>query len=329
MKKIFAFLIFLLIYACSGVKKSPMDSTHSFSLLYYDVENLYDTINNSGVLDNPFTPDGALSWNTSKYKKKIAGISNVLDSIHKFNPTTNGIVILQEVENIEVARNLQRESIALHANHLQAVYPPAQQNLNCVVFLNNQLFHIKDLNYFTIDKSLESISLFSIKISTPKDSLRLLIVQEERIPGKQTILLEGYPSLHHVLAYIDGNFDRREKILLTGRFNPGHSKEEVISSANQTFQNLLHLAANNGKGTIHKNGQWMLSDQIWANQSLSNAKDGIRLSKKNGDIYSAEFMLKENPKADATIPFPTFGGPNYFGGISNHLPVIIELETSN
>ncbi len=329
MKRILAFLIFLLIYACSGVKKSPMDSTQSFSLLYYDVENLYDTIHNSGILDKPFTPDGALAWNTSKYKKKIADISNVLDSIYKSNPTTNGIVILQEVENIEVARDLQRESMALHSNDLQAVYPPARQNSNYVVFLKNELFNSIDTSSFTIDKSYESISLLSFKLGTPKDSLRLLIVQEARIAGKQNILLEDYPNLDLILTFIERNFDRSEKILLTGRFNPEHSKEEVIRSGKQTFQNLLYLAAKRGKGTIHRNGQWMLSDQIWANQSLSDAKDGIRLSKKAGGIYSAEFMLKDNPKADAAIPFPTYGGNNYFGGISNHLPVIIELEKSN
>jgi len=327
-KKILVLFIIPLLLSCSAIKKPPIDSRYEFSIVYYDVENMKDTINNSGIDDEAFTPHGELAWNTTKYERKVTDIATVLDSINQAFPSTKGIFILREVENIEVARELMRKSAILHSNNqFQPVYYPSGQNANCVIFYNSRLFHTVKTNSFVIDNS--NALLLSFKVYTPEDSLRVLIIEEDIKSSQQNIILEDYPDLNLVLRYISLKFNKNEKIVLAGRFNPAYSLQEVRTIEGHNYQNPLYWAATKGQGTIHQNGKWLLTDQFWANQALSNAKKGIHLSYKSGKTYQAEFLLKENPKADAAIPFPTYGGPNYFGGISNHLPVIIELETSN
>ena len=41
-----------------------------YSVMFYNLENLFDTINNNGVYDLEFSPHGARQWNGQKYWQK-------------------------------------------------------------------------------------------------------------------------------------------------------------------------------------------------------------------------------------------------------------------
>lgn len=40
-----------------------------YKVVFYNLENFFDTINDPEVLDDEFTPDGPKKWNTAKYNK--------------------------------------------------------------------------------------------------------------------------------------------------------------------------------------------------------------------------------------------------------------------
>ena len=41
-----------------------------YGVMFYNLENLFDTINNNGVYDKEFSPEGARQWNGTKYWQK-------------------------------------------------------------------------------------------------------------------------------------------------------------------------------------------------------------------------------------------------------------------
>jgi hypothetical protein len=43
---------------------------HGRSIVFYNVENLFDTINQPDVIDEDFLPTGKLKWNTKRYQLK-------------------------------------------------------------------------------------------------------------------------------------------------------------------------------------------------------------------------------------------------------------------
>ena len=45
----------------------------------------------------------------------------------------------------------------------------------------------------------------------------------------------------------------------------------------------------------------------------------------SANIFKEDFMLYEDKKYGAR-PNRTYGGPRYFGGYSDHLPVFVELK---
>jgi hypothetical protein len=53
------------------------------TVAFYNVENLYDTINDKNRLDDDFTFQGSRSWNSTRYKNKLIRIAKAISSIGK------------------------------------------------------------------------------------------------------------------------------------------------------------------------------------------------------------------------------------------------------
>jgi Endonuclease/Exonuclease/phosphatase family len=48
---------------------------------FYNLENLFDTINNPNINDEDFLPEGRLVWNTEKYVSKQANMARVIGQL--------------------------------------------------------------------------------------------------------------------------------------------------------------------------------------------------------------------------------------------------------
>ncbi|VAW29150.1 hypothetical protein MNBD_BACTEROID07-96, partial [hydrothermal vent metagenome] len=67
-KYIFGTLVFIafLAYLVSSCKKDEMKP---FSVAFYNVENLFDTIDNPQTSDNNYLPTSKIPWNTKRYER--------------------------------------------------------------------------------------------------------------------------------------------------------------------------------------------------------------------------------------------------------------------
>ena len=75
------------------------------SIAFYNVENLFDTINSPDVNDESYTPQSELPWNTKRYTHKLDQLSKVINAMDTVNAYP--IVIgLCEIENESVLKDL-------------------------------------------------------------------------------------------------------------------------------------------------------------------------------------------------------------------------------
>ena len=63
MKKLLIPSIFFVLLISFSFAQKP------YKVVFYNLENFFDTINDPEVLDDEFTPDGPKKWNTAKYNK--------------------------------------------------------------------------------------------------------------------------------------------------------------------------------------------------------------------------------------------------------------------
>ena len=75
MKKLFVPSIFFVLLISFSFAQKP------YKVVFYNIENFFDTINDPEVLDDEFTPEGPKKWNTAKYNKKLRNIERVLFDI--------------------------------------------------------------------------------------------------------------------------------------------------------------------------------------------------------------------------------------------------------
>src|SRR5690606_37978245 len=77
------------------------------TIAFYNVENLFDTINDPKTFDDDRTPLGKDHWNSERYHQKIDHISKVISEIgSKTTQNSPDIIGLSEIENQQVLEDL-------------------------------------------------------------------------------------------------------------------------------------------------------------------------------------------------------------------------------
>ena len=82
-----------------------------YGVMFYNLENLFDTINNNGQYDKEFSPQGARQWNGTKYWQKQHNMAYAISQMEVNGSPANGPVIIgvSEIENITVLEDLVRQ----------------------------------------------------------------------------------------------------------------------------------------------------------------------------------------------------------------------------
>nr|MDA3822383.1 endonuclease [Bacteroidales bacterium] len=124
------------------------------------------------------------------------------------------------------------------------------------------------------------------------------------------------------------------RIIIMGDFNDeptNRSLTDILHAGNKRKNNWitdtynLFYDINNLDlgGSYCYQGNWEMYDQIIVSYSLLNQDSDLSTTYDGGHILKEEWMLYYDEKNDEKIPNRTYGGNNYFGGISDHLPLYV------
>jgi hypothetical protein len=81
-----------------------------------------------------------------------------------------------------------------------------------------------------------------------------------------------------------------------------------------------------GEGSYNYRGKWNMLDHIIVSRSVISSPRGLHCDFESGRILKEDFMLYLNEENQQYIPNRTYGGPEYYGGISDHFPVYVNLS---
>ncbi|MDE6866708.1 MAG: hypothetical protein K2J23_04860, partial [Muribaculaceae bacterium] len=89
------------IHAQKQPAQEDTKKVSNFAVAFYNLENLFDTINNNGKYDLEFSPEGKNRWDGHKYRNKLKNLSYAISKM--VTPTTPmgpAIIGVSEIENI-------------------------------------------------------------------------------------------------------------------------------------------------------------------------------------------------------------------------------------
>ncbi|BAX81262.1 endonuclease/exonuclease/phosphatase family protein [Labilibaculum antarcticum] len=334
-KLLFFLMVALIAFSCSQEKKE-------YTIAFYNVENLFDTINDPDTRDDDFTPEGKLEYTAERYQKKLTNLSSVLSSINK--NSFPAIIGLCEIENRSVLDALIGQDKLKDAEYgIAHTDSPDARGIDCALLYKKNEF--KYLNHNTIGIHFPNEPNFKTRdilyvqgILGAADTLNIFVNHwPSRIGGMEKSEKNRVFVAEQLKLAVNKLQEKnpKAKIIIMGDFNDepnNKSAEEALAATNNTntsnpkaLYNLMYDLKLEGKGTYNYKGNWNMLDNLIVSNSLISNTDGIHTNHKSGRIFTEEWICYKNPDG-LSLPSRSYAGPRYFGGYSDHFPVYFQLS---
>lgn len=330
--KMMIFLLFLISQRITAQSAAR----NSFYVANWNVENLFDTINNPNKNDEEFLPGSTKEWNVYRYETKIHNLATVINFMN--DGCAPDILGVEEVENINVLKNL---TYSLPSRDYVIVFRNSPDERGIAAAL------IYDRSVFMID------SVAALKVELPaktptRDILHVVLIHKKsgnkihiyvnHWPSKRGGEEKSEPNRIAAAEVLKASLDTLEQtapnseVIILGDFNENPDDAAIIKTLGANSYrceqkvlpkgNFIDIASQkfeNGEGSYLFGGKWEMIDQIILSKSLFR-KNRIRYRCNSFEIIKPDFMVfKEGERKGGAIP--TYEGNRYIGGYSDHFPV--------
>jgi len=333
----------VLLVGLLHVTPAVSQKTDRGMIAFYNLENLFDTIDTPDVRDTEFTPAGKKAWNSERYWKKVNDMATVIKRMSTREGVNGPAVLgLCEVENRQVVEDLVNDP-QLKALNYQIVHydSPDKRGIdNCLIYQSA---------YFEVLKS----QVVPLMIYDAEDGDRIYTRDQLVVSGlfagepmhfivnhwpsrwggeerSRPLRIEAAKVSRSIIDSIQAT-DAKAKVLLMGDLNDDpinesvstylRAKENVKKVKKGDLYNPLQKYYSQGEGSLAYKGKWNLFDQIIMTKSVVKKKD---YKYECGGIYDEQDIRVANGPYKG-YPFRTYVGNNYHGGYSDHFPVYIML----
>lgn len=317
---------------------SQAQGRKSLTLAFYNVENLYDTIDDPQVDDSEFLPAAKSVWNAQRYQQKLNNLSSVVDSIGG-GPAILGLC---EVENRVVLEDLIGTEKLRKKNYgIVHENSPDKRGIDVALLYQKKefvpLFHKMIRVSLDGDSSFITRDIMLVKGLLRKKPLYVFVNHwPSRRGGEEISEVKRLAAAKAARFSVDSilKSDSKAAIVLMGDFNdePGDSSIAKVLGASAShdkseeplFNTMASLKAK-GDGSHNFSSKWHMLDQIIVSKQLILSNKGLRLRKESSSVYRPIWMQDKNPKYQGS-PFRTYAGSRYLGGYSDHFPVFCVLD---
>jgi len=328
-------VVWAIIFCCLNLPGKAQENLNSSSfhekIMFYNVENLYDPFNDSIKDDDEFTPGETRHWNYSRYRQKLFAISKVIIAAGEGKlPVLTGLC---EIENAFVLTQLIKSS-PLAAASYKFIHRDSPDPRGVDVAL------LYDTNrFFPVHTEYLQIIFQGNTVSTTREILYCKGIIN--FCDTLHVFVNHWPSNYGGSASSDGRRHRTAEILkakvdsilgsvpnttiiIMGDLNEGPDGDNLKLLLNSNEQAGKLIADYTGiprfAGSHKFRGNWETLDHILFSDNLKS-KYTIRFR-----LFDADFLLEPDDGYTGTRPWRTFSGPTYKGGVSDHIPVILDIQ---
>jgi predicted extracellular nuclease len=307
---------------------------NNFTVAFYNVENLMDTLDNPNAQDNDFLPKGKYKWTSSRYKKKVTHIASVISKIGSDDGPD--LIGLAEVENREVLEDLIVAK-EFKTNRYAIVHydSPDQRGIDVALLYNTKSFKLISSRVYSasfLQQKSHTRDVLLVKGVVRKDTIIVLV---NHWPSRMKGVEQSEPKRIGVSIMVREVLDSIQqkspnaKIIVMGDFNDEpfnksisielNAKPENSSLQKGELYNPFFNMSKQGKGSVNYSSKWNMFDQIMLSQGFFTSKMGYTY--KEAFVYNPDWMHYK--KELALGPFRTYMGQDYKGGYSDHFPVYV------
>lgn len=287
---------------------------------FYNVENLFDTIDDPYKNDDEFLPTGKKEWNTVKYKYKLKHIASVLRAIGD-SIAPPAVIGLAEIENRTVLEDLiQQGEFRKHKYDIIHKESKDKRGIDVAILYDQKTFSLKGTRFINPPESIVSRDIVYAKLMDLDNNLYHIYVVHapSRWGGKERSEPKRIGVFRKLRREIDNERKEGDKIIIMGDFNDDPTDKSVEKELIQKEGGvkLINLSNQYKKmpGTLKYASKWFLFDQICVSTSVIP---------KVADIFVIEREMLEKRRTISVRR--NFRGPIWLNGYSDHLPVYLKI----
>lgn len=315
---------------------------HAQIIAFYNIENLFDTIDTPDVIDTEFTSGSPKRWDSERYWIKINNLADVISKLGSYDKIDGPAIIgLCEMENRAVLEDLVKALRLKKLNYEIVHYnSPDRRGIDVALLYQPRYFKVTNTRsvplLITGDNGNRLYTRDQLQVSGIFEGEQMHFVVNHwpsRRGGedRSSALRNEAARLSRSLVDSIMVIDKKAKVIVMGDLNDDPTDESVRLylkarddknrlKCGQLF-NAMGMLFKNGLGTLAYRDKWNLFDQIILTQSfLQKNSKGYRYHSSH--VYNESYLAQSEGRYKG-YPFRTYVGDNYHGGYSDHFPSYI------
>ena len=320
-------LAFILMLTATAQSQETQQQFSTYTIGWWNVENLFDTRDDPKTNDDEFTPEGDKHWTRHRMYKKINGLYKTLLMMD-----LPDVVGLGEVENKYVLRELCQSTPLAKAHYRYVHYDsPDRRGIDVALIYRSDRFTVTDSHPVRVSDSAEGFYTRDILVvegvTAEGDSMCLVVnhwpskkggeeadvrrLEIARVVRSLMIELKAKHPSAAIVAMGDLNTTADEEAVAEGM---GFGADSISADG---IRNLIHRLPNDW-GSHKYQGEWRYIDQMFL---LADAPWEVKKLK----LLKYDHLLTEDGGHTGSRPKRTYQGSRYEGGLSDHLPLVLKL----
>lgn len=334
-------ILLVVLFPISCLAQGQTDIS-SCNLLFYNVENLWDVVDDPKTQDEEFLPQGERHWTSSRLTTKLNHTAKVILASCGFD--VPAIVGLCEIENRKVLEQLVTETPLDKLNY-RIIHKdsPDDRGIDVALLYRPELVVPIEYAYLPLKDDagnvLSTREILHVCFLFPQsDTLHVFVNHWPSRYGGQAETEVFRRIAAQTLKREVGKImerSRRPKIVMMGDFNDQPQNESICrelgalqTDSGETGE-LINLSANWAPdGTLKHRQSWQIFDQLIVSDFLL-MPDGLHARSEDARIVKLPFLFEPDSKFEGQRLFRTYLGFKYQGGFSDHLPVSLKLSYPN
>ena len=292
--------------------------------MFWNVENFFDWRNDSTtVSDLEFSAAGERHWTWKRFQAKANAFAKAIFWTEAETGRLPDIIGLEEVENAFVLRQVLQKTALRKLDYKYVHYDsPDSRGIDVALLYRSsrlELLDSKPCHLFAADTVMATRDILLCVFQ--KDSAKFAVLVNHH-PSKYGGAAESEPRRRIAVERLRFLADSLaaigiDRIIAGGDFND--TPDNPVFALLEPALLPMHLDHfRRGLGTIKYDGKWDLIDHIYVSPALAPL---ARMQ-----ILRIPFLLTRDTVHSGEKPLRTYTGPRHTGGVSDHLPVLLEVS---
>lgn len=328
-------VLLLLLFVCKSVH-----AQQTLRIVEYNVENLFDVQHDTLKNDYDFLPDGSYRWTPRRYRLKQNDVAKTLAAVGG-EVGLPVLVGLCEVENDNVLNDLTRRYALKTAGYEYVMTDsPDLRGIDVALLYLPRLFsvlHSRSVRVPSVQYGFRPTRdiLYVEGRFYNGDTVHVVVCHlPSKAGGASQATKHRQLAVQTLRSVVDSVLNIRSdaRLLVMGDFNAEVGEKvfrRLIPPLHETLPD-ARRAGRGPRGTYYFQKQWCYLDHMlvsdgWLKWQGCEQPQGGRGKRGRRECQSAEarlpFLLNEKG-----APYRMYRGPYYNGGISDHLPLFMDVK---